>query len=172
MTDDLQVWFYDIETTGLFAKTGDIILSCTFKRRGPHYKPFVIGNLDCPEDWWTAWETAEELRRMERIVGWNTHGFDLKFINDRLLVNGFRPLLHRGSFDLKEYCKATFPYMDGRQESFARAFGIEHQKTPLDIEQNRRIGRGEGSIEDWKTLIEHNIEDVLGMEEIYDEVLG
>jgi uncharacterized protein YprB with RNaseH-like and TPR domain len=167
MTDDVATYFYDLETTGLFGRS-DILLTCTFKRRGARYKPFTIGNVDCPEDFDTAIDIAESLKGMERIIGWNTHGFDLKFLNDRLRANGQSPLLHRGSFDLKEYCKKTYPYIDGHQDSWLQAIGAKHQKTPLDIEQNRRLGRGEGSIDDWKEIVHHNVEDVLGLEEIYD----
>lgn len=178
--EKISTVLFDIETTGLFPKNGDVLLSCVFldlngkkkkcKTCGKsHPEPYNIVNHYLPEsDLEIASEIRLELSQYERIIGWNTHGFDLKFVNDRLRGWGEPLLLHSGSFDMKEYCKKTFPYMDGHQDSFGRAIGIKHNKTALDMAQNRRIGMGQEEPEDWKQLLHHNNEDVLGMWEIYD----
>lgn len=162
-----SIVFFDIETTGLSAKAGDIILSCAFIEHKEGASPTVIGNLECPDDFDIAVDIASELRKYDRVIGWNSHGFDMKFINDRLRIHGYPLLLHRGSFDMKDWWKAMFPYMDGHQDTALRAIDAKHQKTPLDIEQNRRLGRNEGTKEDWAELIHHNIEDILGLQELY-----
>ena len=166
---DMSELLWDIETTGLHAKTGDIVISVAFLDITELYKenePVVLGNLDVPNDVAITVDIVNELAGWGRIIGWNTHGFDLKFLNERLLQAGERPLLHKGSFDLKEHYKKLYPYLDGHQDTFAQALGIEHQKTPLNLEAHKRIGLGEGTEEDWEYLVTHNKEDVLGMREI------
>jgi uncharacterized protein YprB with RNaseH-like and TPR domain len=171
MTDEISTVFFDIETTGLIAKAGDIILTCAFiDLKAPESDYYVIGNLSTPQDYDIAVEIKDYLKRYDRIVSWNGHGFDLRFINERLKTWYEPSLLHRGSFDLKEYCKATYPYIGGSQEEWLVAIDAVHQKTPLDIEQNRKIGRNEGSPEDWQELVHHNVEDILGLREIYNYV--
>jgi uncharacterized protein YprB with RNaseH-like and TPR domain len=162
---------YDLETTGLFGGNGDIILSCTFLdiTDRDNWTTYNLAHIDAPEpDDIIASDIRDELNKYDRIIAWNSHGFDLKFLNDRLKANRLRPFIHRGSFDMKEYCKATYSYIGGSQDEWLKALDCVHQKTPLDIEQNRRIGRGEGTADDWKELLYHNDEDVKGMKEIYD----
>ena len=169
--DRITQVLYDLETTGLFGSNGDILLSCTFLdiTDRDNWETYNVAHFEAPEpDDIIAEDIRDELSKYDRIIAWNSHGFDLKFLNDRLKAHHKRPLVHRGSFDMKEYAKATYPYMGGTQAEWLQAIDAEHQKTPLDIEQNMRLGRGEGSAEDWRDLMYHNDEDVKGMKELYD----
>jgi uncharacterized protein YprB with RNaseH-like and TPR domain len=183
VNDNISVVIFDLETTGLFGKNGDILLTSTFMDLNhkhilckvcekKHPKTFAVKNDTTPDsDQTVAVQISDILREYDRVVSWNGHGFDMGFLNDRLRVHRERPLLHRGSFDLKEYCKKTFPYLDGRQDSYAKALDIGHQKTPLDLAQNQKLGRGEGEPEDWADLLYHNDEDVKGLWELYNEFI-
>jgi uncharacterized protein YprB with RNaseH-like and TPR domain len=171
MRDDITEVYFDLETTGLSARDGDIILTCAFLVPSKPDEVYVFTNIDTPDDSAICVDIRDELLKYDRIVGWNTHGFDLKFINERLRRNSQRPLFHRGSFDMMEHLSRLYPYMSKRQDDWCKAVNAKHQKTPLDIESNRSIGRGEGTPDDWQQLIFHNKEDVLGMHEIWQAVM-
>lgn len=168
-------WFGDLETTGLSGRNGDILLvGCFISQDGD--EAIVMANGDVPyddgfahnlDDWLTAlpWEDS--------VFGWNWHNFDLRFINDRLILDGGWPRAWHHQYDLKEFAKKQYPWLpDHKLETVARALGCWHNKTPLDLAINLRCANDVGDKEAWDSLIEHCVADIKVTREVYEKMNG
>lgn len=168
----MRIWMWDIETTGLDPKRGDIHLLTAFAPLDDLRNPVVIGNMDVPDDYTSVLDVRDFImeREDDMFFGWNTFKFDLPFLLKRLEVAGEWPFAHRGQRDFKDLFKAKHPYLDGHLDTALKAYGIETQKTELDLSKNLRCARSVDDIEAWTYLKEHCVADVSGMGQLFQEV--
>lgn len=154
---------YDIETTGLSALAGDVVMTCAFAPFDGS-EPYVFKNPMVPvdQDIDLIQEIAKELEKYDLIVGWNSHGFDLPFLNTRLMQQGQHPILHTQSMDLMKELKIMFPYFGSQTgaklDDFAKALDLEYQKTAFSPPIWARAISGDEEAMDF--IVEHNLLDV------------
>ncbi len=133
--------------------------------------PVVVANTDVPgSDAALAVDIRDYLLDNESIVHWNGNKFDLPWIVKRLGFASEPPFLHTGSFDLMEWCKAKYPYLGGRLDTYLQATGSPYQKTELDMSINYRCAESLDDVEAWAYLTKHCVNDVLGMRHVYREL--
>jgi uncharacterized protein YprB with RNaseH-like and TPR domain len=169
-----NAWFCDLETTGLSAKSGDIILCAGFAPLEPDPATgdndyILFKNGDVPDDDGIAVQIRDFMmeRPNDAFFWWNGFKFDLPFIVERLRQYDQKIFAHGEQFDLKDDWKRQYPYLDGHLESAMEAAGVAFEKTPLDLSKNRRCADSIEDKEAWDYLTEHNIADIRGTREVY-----
>lgn len=169
-----NIWFCDLETTGLSAKSGDIILVAGFAPLEPDAMTkdrdyIVLSNSDVPDDGVEAVRIRDFImeRPDDSFYWWNGFRFDLPFVTERLRQYDQYPFAHLFQYDLKDQFKEMFPYLDGHLDTAMKALGIEFEKTPLDMTINRRCANSVDDTEAWDSLLEHNVADIRGTREVW-----
>jgi uncharacterized protein YprB with RNaseH-like and TPR domain len=177
--DKLRVGFFDIETTNLAADFG-IILSYCIKPAGPDQE--VIGAKINPKDLFRAkagdedkvlvQQLLKDLFSFDKVIGFYSKRFDMPFIRTRATVNGldfpgYGSLIH---IDLYDVIKRKFKLSSNRLENACRNILGETNKTRIEMKYWRAGARGDAESLDY--IYEHNIQDVLDLEKLYDKTIG
>ena len=168
-------WYGDFETTGLSAKDGDILLLACFIPSDSD-DVVIMANGDVPFDDGlvlnvTDWFDARG--KSERVFGYNWFGYDLRFLNQRIIAAGGWPKAWSRHYDLLDETKKKFPYLpDHKLDTVAHALGVANEKTALDLEINRRCADGVDDREAWSLLIEHCVADVKVTRDVYEKMYG
>lgn len=169
-----RIGFVDLESFGLNGSVHAIICGCvadafgrvtTITRRDRRY--YTGDPLD---DSKLAEAIRDEWERYDILVGWNSGGFDLPFLNARLLRAGRRPIrsdvMH---IDLmwRYGGKSRWSARMGRRslDNISKAFKTPHVKEPLDWEMWERARSGDGKAE--KLIISHCEADVLATRDVF-----
>lgn len=170
----------DIETTDLKGDKG-FMLCCGIKPLGG--KKRVIGlreftrqvkrlEIDCA----LIGTVRNELESFDGFIGWNSIMFDIPFINDRLMLNGYRPLEKRFHIDAMYYArqgKSTFT--SSRLDWVAKSLGVKARKTALDMntwkmaEAEAIVGFKAGC-ENYEQIVTHNLADLDVTEQVYEKL--
>ena len=171
MTTIGEIWFWDLETTGLSAKSGDILLLGAFLPLSSD-TPVLVSNSDVPDDETEVVRLRDFILEHPRddFYSWNGFRFDLPFMTERLKQYDYWPFTHEFQYDLKDMFKSRYPWLDGHLDTALKALGIEQQKTPLDMSINRRCANSVDDTEAWDQLIEHCVADVRGTKEVWKKM--
>lgn len=110
----------------------------------------------------------EVLSQAEGFITHNGKRFDVPFLNTRLLLNGL-PLLPAQTrhFDT---CETIFKKlkMGASLKNSIEAFGLDAEKTPLDLKGSLRAVYGDKK--EYKWIVDHCKKDVEATEKLYDRL--
>ncbi len=167
---EFRIGFWDIESSGLAASFGGMFCATvkplngepvTFRiDEGPKY-------VRAPwDDKWLVKKVRNELEQYQVVIGYNSIGFDLAFLNSRLVAHKERvlsPVVKH--VDLWLVSRYRLRLHSNRLESLLEHLGTKVRKTPLRPEDWRRAAAGEKAAMD--RIVKHNIPDVLSLEEAF-----
>ena len=158
------VW--DIETSNFNADFA-IMLSSAFKPIGQ--KPYAItkgrkGNNDKE----LVRAVRDELEKYDLIIGYYHLGFDLMFLNSRLLYWGLKPLSRKFHIDVYRIARKVFKIHSRRLISVAEFLKIPG-KTKVNAEDWMEAAYN-GNPKALQHIVEHNIADVEVLEAVFDRV--
>ena len=115
-------------------------------------------------------EVRDELEKYMVILGWNHVGYDLPFLNTRLIAHGLKPLDVGGMcmVDMLWASRYRLRLHSNRLAAVIEYLGTKTQKTPLLGELWIRAMAG--SAVALNKVVEHNIKDVESLEEVADKL--
>ena len=166
------VGFFDIETTELDAETG-VMLSYAIKMLdGP-----VIANcittaeiMSDDQDKRLVASCIEDIRRLDRVIGHYSTGFDIPFIRTRALYHGldfpkYKELWHTDTWQI---IRKKLKLKRNSLQRACELLGIEAKGTSFDIRTWKKALYGRPDA--LATVLQHNIEDVLSTEALWKRV--
>ncbi len=160
--------WWDVETTGL-SPTNDRLLTCVVADSAGGV--YVFGNIESSlDDMEIAIDIRDALESYDEVIGWYSSNFDVPFLDARLKASGERRLLQFRHLDLGTYLKKVHPNRPSTLDYYAKALGLEYQKTPFDREIWGLASSGDASA--LKTIVTHNIQDTLATKEVYERIFG
>lgn len=103
------------------------------------------------------------------VVGQNSKKFDVKKINTRLLVNGFKPPSNYRQADTLEIAKRKFGFISNKLEYMTDKFCIKYKKLKHGKYAGFELWKEclSGNIDAWEEMEKYNIYDVLSTEELW-----
>lgn len=165
-----RIVFWDIETTDLNGFFGRL-LACSFADSWGNVTTYRYTDFDrsnAIDDHLLAVAIRDELERYDIVCGWNSHDFDHRFLDARLLHAGERPLRQDSMrLDLMWH---FYKVRAGsrRLDNAAKFFRTADQKTPLSPETWALAGTGDlAALEE---VVEHCEADVLTTRAVYARV--
>ena len=174
-----NILFWDIETTNLRATFGTI-LTIGWKWRGES-AVHVRSILDRPkgkgkghrghemlDDRYVVEEFVKVFNTADVHVTWYGEGFDLRMLRSKLILYGLPPIAPISHIDLWKTARRKFNVHSNRLVVWQEFLGVEHEKTPLKFEEWMRAAQGDK--EALKYIIEHNKNDVLVLEDVYERM--
>jgi uncharacterized protein YprB with RNaseH-like and TPR domain len=155
--------FWDIETSALGADFGTL-LTWAIKPIGK--EPIVYinkhkGGLDKE----ACIALRNELEKHFILISYYGLGFDLKWLNSKLLYHGEKPLQSIHHLDLYRIAKKVFKIRSRRLKTVCQFLKIGG-KTDVDPEVWRKASYGHCSVS-LKEIAEHNKGDVVTLEEVF-----
>ena len=152
---------FDLETSNLNASIGEILCGCV-KHLNGDTKTFVAGRNG---DGLIADRIRAELMKHDYIVTWYGTGFDLPFLQTRLLVSGHKPLSHIRHVDLYYTARSQLAMHSNRQQAVGEALLGESNKTRLiGSVWNAAM---KGSKPAMKYIVDHCVKDCEELERIF-----
>ena len=130
----LNLAVYDIECAELYSH--DMVFMCGIKPLGG--EPYIVGIKDVPRpshgdlanlDSNLLVEVKRHLEIYDGLIGWNSIGFDLPMLNDRLVMQGQQRIIDPLQIDLMRHVK--WPRSRTRRMSLdfvSRQFGCPYKK--------------------------------------------
>jgi len=173
MGKDDVIGFFDIETTELDAETG-VLLSYAFKRLDGGVVANIITKdeiLSIDQDKRLVGDLVKHIREYDRLVGYYSSGFDLPFVRTRALFHGIDFPKHKEIWhtDLWQIVRKKLKLKRNSMQRACDLLGIESKGHRFDIKVWRRALYGDKVALD--TVLQHNIEDVLSTEELWNRLI-
>lgn len=165
-----SVCFFDIEATSLKGNFGRLLCVSGAEDNGK----VTTFRADDPElegtrlrdDSRVAVAARDYLEQFDIIVGWNSKGYDIPFLNTRLLMAGERPVRTRWQIDLMWKAKKfSLALHSARLDAVAKTFRTPHQKTSLDPDIWLDAALLDKDAMDY--VVEHCEADVLVLREVF-----
>ena len=121
-------------------------------------------------DKWLAQRTRDELSKYMVVLGWNHVGYDLPFLNTRLIAHGLKPLDVGGMcmVDMLWASRYRLRLHSNRLAAVIEYLETKTQKTPLMGDRWIRAMAGDRHSLDY--IVEHNVKDVESLEEVADKL--
>lgn len=162
----MKTVIWDLECTALKANFGVIVASgikpyqeepkvLTKGRKGVNDKELCIA-------------TKNELAKYDILVGFYSLGFDIKFLNSRLLYWKEKPLERKLHVDLYRIAKRYFNTHSKSLATLTAFLGIEG-KTHVDFEHWMRTSL-EGDKKSLAYIVEHCKQDLIITEKLHDRL--
>lgn len=172
---NFRIGLWDLEASGLAATFGGLFCgtvkelngsSVTFRiDESPTYKKEPWDDHD------VAVKVRDELETYQLVIGYNSigwggRGFDLPFLNSRLLRHRERILSPEVKHvDLYMVARNKLKLHSNRLEALLEHLGTRVRKTPLKPEDWRRASAGDKKAMD--RIVSHNVPDVVALEECF-----
>lgn len=109
----------------------------------------------------SLWDLLDET---DIIVAHNGSGFDIPKINTRLLYNGFTPPSDYKVIDTLSAARKNFSFSSNKQDYITKQLGLP-EKLDAPYEMWKECVKGDSTA--LKTMLEYNMGDVVGLEEMY-----
>lgn len=158
----MAIW--DLETSGLEADYGDILL-CTVKPYRGECKTLIADRWN--KDRKLVREAKEELEKYDILVAHNGKMFDLLFINTRLLYWNHEPLERRHHLDTYWQLKNKLRISSKSQAQINSFLELPEQKMHISPSTWRNALDDKKAM---KQLIARNQSDCIGLEQMYDRI--
>lgn len=169
--DGLRIGYLDIESDGLKADFGTMLSWCIKEKGGDVLHDYVEKTelFEGERDQRIVESLIETLNTFNIIVTYYGTGFDLPFARSKALYYNldFPPYQSMYHFDLFYPVKSKLLLSRNSLDSVCDYLGIEG-KTPLKKETWRKAKYGDP--EAIKEVLEHNIGDVVILEELHDRI--
>lgn len=128
--------YWDIETTNLRPEMGRIIISSILSYPSMEFTTFRQDEMseDYTDDRAISLATRDTLERHNFIVGWYSKGFDVPFLNTRLVASGERKLRNHLHIDPHYQHKGWHGIKPtrGSLEAAAEFWGLDERKYSVD----------------------------------------
>lgn len=157
----LKVAYFDLETTNLNADIGRILCGTIRTHEGKvvTYRN-SIPNIRKADDREIAIQIRDLLDQHHMLVGWHSKGFDVPFLNTRLVAHGERPLRRHLHLDPRWQMSGWrgLKPRSAKLKVAAEFFGLDEGKMELPVEVWAKAGVGDKDA--LKTLVERCESDV------------
>lgn len=155
---------FDIEASGLKADyNSTLVVSLKPFQDDPH--TFTIQQFG--NDKKVVREAKEFLEKFDCWISYYGKGFDIKFLNTRLLKWGYEPIQPRHHLDMYYVLKHHTVMGRRSQESYLDFLGTEQKK--MKVSQNVWSEMGFKMAEHMPVMIERCETDVIGLEQLYNK---
>lgn len=172
-----KILFWDIESTDLQADFGNM-LACGFKYLGQPAEVISLldvnkhckscRRVDAVDDKRLLKQVWERLAAADVWVTWFGKGFDIKFVNTRLVDGGMPALPPIPHIDLYFTAKHHLKLSSNRLASVQDFLQLPTAKTPLTKRCWRRAQAGD--VPSIRYIIDHCEKDVMVLEEAYERL--
>lgn len=162
----MKVAYFDIETTNLDANMAVMITAC-IKPQGGKTIQFYKGRTGS-NDKELVKAVRDELEKYDIIVGYYHLGFDIPFINSRLLYWNLKPLEKKLQIDVYRIAKKTFKLTSRRLAAVTEFLKIRG-KTRIDFEEWLKAAL-DGDKKSIAYILEHNVADVEILERLLERL--
>lgn len=109
------------------------------------------------------------LDEADAVVHYNGENFDMPTLNKEFVLNEMNPPSTYRQIDLLKTCKAQFRFVSNKLDYVAQALGLGAKTQHKGMEL--WTGCMAGNEEDWKVMMEYNIQDVALLEKLYNRLL-
>lgn len=176
LREGLKICSFDLETVTLDAEFGRLLCG-TVKELGKAGKTFRIDKDPCKhkgEPWndeSLAVALRDELNKYHAAVAYNGLGFDVRFLNSRLLYHGYEPL--SPGIQHVDPLPVVRAKMRLGQNSLARVLDFlkcDEQKMHLGPDVWQRAAAG--SKKDMDLLVKRNQSDVVALEQLFNKLVS
>lgn len=171
LLDNSRIGFFDVETSNLSANIGMMFAACV-KERGKD----TVATFTMSKDGKHLSDKAalvglrDELEKFDFICTWYGTGFDVPFVNTRLILNGERPIDSLRHVDLYYRAKFNLKLHSNRLAVVGEALLGQSGKTPLAWGQWNKALMGDKEALD--TVVEHCVADVVETESVFEVLKG
>ena len=189
--NNAKILFIDIETAPVFGavwslwqqnvglnqiKNDWFILSYAAKWAGSGKVMYsdVSANINEEDDTSLLDEMWCLLNEADIVVGHNLKKFDIKKINARLILNGYKPPSSYKMVDTLQIAKSKFAFTSNKLEYLTDKLCVEYKKLKhskfagFDLWKQCLLGNKEA----WAEMKKYNKYDVLSLEELYNKLIG
>lgn len=170
----MKVGLFDIETTDLSANYG-VVLCAVVKEYGREEVVTIRGDdhrnwkVKRSDDRYVVLRLHDELQKYDVLVAHNGGGFDLPFLNTRLVVHGVSPLPQKMLIDPCRLARWKLRLNSNRLDQLISTFGFDNLKTPVDSGVWLRASLdGDRAAMDF--IVDHCVRDVRMLEQVYDKI--
>jgi hypothetical protein len=105
------------------------------------------------------------LNEADIVVHYNGEKFDIPTLNKEFVLAGMLPPATYRQIDLLKTCKSQFRFVSNKLDYVSQALGLGAKTQHKGMELWK--GCMEGNEDDWKTMQEYNIQDVMLLEKLY-----
>ncbi len=162
--------FFDIESSNLNANIGLMLCACVKDYKGETHT-FVANKVDgLIDDHQVVVDTRDYLESLDFVCTYYGTGFDIPFINTRLIIHNERPINRLRHVDLYYTARTHLKLHSNRLDVVAESLFGESEKT-------RVVGpiwtrAMQGSEEDMAYIVEHCEKDVKVLEQVFETLRG
>ena len=134
----MRVGVWDLETTDLVGDFGRLICAVIYDTKSRKYTTFRNDEFAGPDNMQDDRELVvavrDALETYHITVGWYSKGFDIPFLNTRLIYHGERPLARHLHLDSIWVCKGWrgLKARNGRLATIAEFFDLKDRKPGVD----------------------------------------
>ena len=167
----LRVGVFDIETTNLKADYGYMLCICVNELFADGSHCIHTLRIDDPRnpdkgnDKWLIRETVKLLNKFDLLVGWNTSGFDFKFVNSRAMKFRILPPARKFRRDLLFISRGNLQLRNNRLLTVDEFLNGKALKTFTTPKIHVASIRGEKWALDF--IVKHCELDVISTEKVY-----
>ena|SRR3990167_2066362 len=168
-----KLCFFDIEASNLNANFG-YMLSFGWKFQGEKsakvisIADFPLFERDPTNDKQLVKAAAEILNGADIICGHYIVGFDVPYIQTRLMYHGLRPMAPVAYIDTWRICKYKLKLNSNRLDTISKFLNVKYEKTAIDFRHWIKAMAGNKS--SLRYIVQHNRYDVLVLEEVYNRI--
>jgi uncharacterized protein YprB with RNaseH-like and TPR domain len=173
----VRVAYFDLETTDLRADIGRILIGSILCHDGQlvTFRQDVVAKkkrTDYADDGEIAKLIRDVLEKHDLLIAWNGKGFDIPFLNTRLVQNGHRRLLPKLFLDPKWYMQGWRGLLprNAKLDTAAEFFRLGERKMDVPVEVWAKAACGNKEAMD--TLVERCESDVRILKEATERILA
>ena len=136
----MKIAYWDLETTDLKADVGRLLCASVLDASTGEMKSFrndkVRKKKNMADDGELARQIRDELEKYHVTVGWFSKGFDVSFLNTRLVKAGHKPIRPHLHLDPIWYCKGWrgLGARSAKMKVMAEFFDLPERKPDVDVD--------------------------------------
>lgn len=162
--DNKTFAFFDIETTNLAADIGEMLCACIVPLDSDEVKIFS----DSRSDTQIIQEVRDELLKYDYVVTYYGTGFDIPFLQTRLLSKGFDPLPELRHVDMYYTARSNLRLRSNRLAVVSELLFGKNKKSEIRGEIWNRAMRGDEDA--MKYIVDHCVKDVFVLRDVFMEL--
>lgn len=171
LLDNSRFAYFDIETSNLNANIGMLFCACIKERGKDDVKVYTMEkDGDLLSDRKALEEIRDALEQFDYVCTYYGTGFDIPFLNTRLILNGLRPLDTLRHIDLYYRARFNLKLHSNRLAVVAEAVLGKSNKTAVMGPQWNHALMGNKAALDY--IVEHCVIDVVELEEVFEQLRG
>lgn len=166
-----RIGFFDIETSNLDASIGMMLMGCIKERKGGVFTRIVSPNsAGLLDDHEAVVSLRDELESYDYVVTFYGTGFDIPYLNSRLIIHGERPINRLRHVDVYYVARTHLKLHSNRLAVVGETLGLSVEKTRVVGPIWTRALMGDQ--ESMGYIVDHCIIDVKVLEEAFEKLRG